>query len=1413
MSKITLLRNLFSILFITFFALQLTAQTTYNTNGTYTVPAGVTAVSVEAWGGGGHGSNRSSNGLGGGGGGGAFSKKLVTVVPGSTYTVRVGNGSSDTNPGGDSWFINATTVLAKGGNSPADNSPTGAAGGSATASIGDIRFAGGNGANGNSDGGGGGSSAGPLANGNAATNYLGATAPAGGGNGGNGATGNNSNGVAGLSPGGGGGGAQRSNNGNRQGGNGANGQVIITPAGGMEIDVRGNNISIVNGDVTPATGDNTDYGTTNVAGGNLTEGYTIHNTGTYALTLGTVTITGTHAADFTIVTVPATTVSPNSSTTLAIKFDPSAVGIRTATVTIPNNDNNESPYTFAIQGDANNADPNIFVIGNSIDIPDGNTTVSTADNTHFGPIDVALGTVSRTFTIQNRAPSAVALSIGAITITGANPGDFTVTTAPASTLFVNGTTTFTIQFNPSAAGVRTATINIANNNTTRNPYNFNVEGLGTGPEIAITGNNVIIVDGDTTPVMTDDTDFGFVSSTGGTIVKTFTIYNLSSANEVLTLGAITITGANAADFTITAMPALSIAVGASTTITISFDPSAIGQRNAVLSISNNDGDETPYNFAIRGTGSNAEIAVQGNAITINDGDITPSELDKTDFGTVSIDNGSVLITYTIRNTGTTPMSVGAITFSGPDTDCFSVATPPASTVAINGTTTFVVNFAPAATVGQKNVVISIVNDDANENPYDFALTGLAVRTYPDTDGDTISDNIDIDDDNDGILDIDEQSQCVDSPLATTAGHLFLNETFGAGTSRGRININIPGATSTYCYEDGIVGVNTPPLCVDQGDWSVNDGEYTVNHTISGPSGDPANISTWSSTNWTRQIDHTPGDVAGRMAIFNASYTPQVFYETVVSGIMPNVPLTYSFWALNIMSQSHYGGTILPNITVEFIDLENDAVVSTFNTGNIGRCGTTTGDNSCALSQWKNFTTTVNLGNVTSFIIRFINNATGGNGNDLALDDITIEQDYCDYEMDLISNLFDLDSDNDGIPDIEEAGFAHLSVGQGIMDLDETVWRDENRNGLHDEIDQLRSDGAYIIIDSDFDGVADYLDLDSDNDSLFDVDESGLFNGDGDVDGDGVGDGLDTDEDGFLDVFDAFTGRGTLVRPFAQITTGSGNPDYRNVDSDYDGIYDITPTLHNNFDIYGIGEIIGTDDIDRDGIYDNFDTTVAFMGSPRDLDRKLLLRFDGRNDYAAAPGMLGNLAQSSIMGWIKLSSTFDTTGYVVGQENFNIKIEASGNKVVATAKGISVTYPVDLAVDRWYHVAAVYDGGNPTEKLQLYVNGQMEVASNAGSLAGTLPASASPLTIGKYAAGNADYFKGDIDEVRVFNTALTTDQLQKMVYQEVGQNAAAVRGAIIPRDIEGSSWASMLACFRMDVYKDDVIDNLATTAID
>lgn len=95
----------------------------FSTPGTYTfeAPAGVTSVSAVCVGGGG-GAQVS---YGGAGSGGALGwKNNITVVPGQSYTVVVGAGGGNGQYGGDSYFVNTSTVFAGGGTYASYSGPT-----------------------------------------------------------------------------------------------------------------------------------------------------------------------------------------------------------------------------------------------------------------------------------------------------------------------------------------------------------------------------------------------------------------------------------------------------------------------------------------------------------------------------------------------------------------------------------------------------------------------------------------------------------------------------------------------------------------------------------------------------------------------------------------------------------------------------------------------------------------------------------------------------------------------------------------------------------------------------------------------------------------------------------------------------------------------------------------------------------------------------------------------------------------------------------------------------------------------------------------------------------------------------------------------------------------------------------------
>ena len=160
------------------------------------------------------------------------------------------------------------------------------------------------------------------------------------------------------------------------------------------------------------------------------------------------------------------------------------------------------------------------------------------------------------------------------------------------------------------------------------------------PEIAVSGNSVDIADGDTTPDPADHTDFGDVNIVSATLVRTFTIAN--HGNVDLTLGTVTVSGTHAADFTVSLQPASPVAPNGSTSFQVSFDPRALGLREATLSIGNNDPDENPFDFSIQGTGTGTAIVPDAPLI------LSAMPLDQAariSFNAPGSDGGSAILDY------------------------------------------------------------------------------------------------------------------------------------------------------------------------------------------------------------------------------------------------------------------------------------------------------------------------------------------------------------------------------------------------------------------------------------------------------------------------------------------------------------------------------------------------------------------------------------------------------------------------------------------------------------------------------------------------------------------------------------------------------------------------------------------------
>lgn len=184
------------------------------------------------------------------------------------------------------------------------------------------------------------------------------------------------------------------------------------------------------------------------------------------------------------------------------------------------------------------------------------------------------------------------------------------------------------------------------------------------------------------------------------------------------------------------------------------------------------------------------------------------------------------------------------------------------------------------------------------------------------------------------------------------GDPIVYTTFGSGANPGP---SLATAATTYQYTGGDC-----PL----------DGFYTIRNNTSNCFG-----SSW----YTLTSDHT-GDPSGYFMLVNASVQPGVFYIDTVRGLCSNSTYEFAAWIMNVIIPSTCSGNaIQPDLTFT-IEKTDGTVLQTYNTGSIAAT------QNAVWKQYGNFFTTP--AGISEVVLRIVNNAPGGCGNDLALDDIT-----------------------------------------------------------------------------------------------------------------------------------------------------------------------------------------------------------------------------------------------------------------------------------------------------------------------------------------------------------------------------------------------------------------------------------------
>ena len=167
-----------------------------------------------------------------------------------------------------------------------------------------------------------------------------------------------------------------------------------------------------------------------------------------------------------------------------------------------------------------------------------------------------------------------------------------------------------------------------------------------------------------------------------------------------------------------------------------------------------------------------------------------------------------------------------------------------------------------------------------------------------------------------------------------------------------------------------------------------------------------------------------------------------------------------------------------------------------------------------------------------------------------------------------------------------------------------------------------------------------------------------------------------------------------------------------------------------------------------------------------------LYFNGESSYVS----LGNddifacTGQCTLAAWVKLNNpNYAAYTRIISKKynwsdaaGYELEYNASTNRLALIGGGSNIAYALNVDLDtNWHHVAAVVNGTS----VQLYVDGQAVAMTDAEIAA--IQAGDAPLHIARNASAAAPFI-GCIDEVRIYDQALTADVIAAMTWTGLGQ---------------------------------------------
>ncbi len=225
--------------------------------------------------------------------------------------------------------------------------------------------------------------------------------------------------------------------------------------------------------------------------------------------------------------------------------------------------------------------------------------VFSAGTLDFGTVKKGTSSTPQTVTLSNVGDAA--LSITGISIAGTNPGDFSQTNTCTNSVAAGGNCTFTATFKPTDGATRTALLTV-NDNGVGSPHTVTLTGTGDAPTPTVT-------------LFPPQLDFTAIAVGQKSPPQIVTLTNKGTA--VLNITTIEFGGNNKTDFSQTNDCGKQVAVAGTCQITAVFQPTDVGQRRALLTITD-DALDSPQVLPVLG-GSDFTMAVAPNPLFVTAG--------------------------------------------------------------------------------------------------------------------------------------------------------------------------------------------------------------------------------------------------------------------------------------------------------------------------------------------------------------------------------------------------------------------------------------------------------------------------------------------------------------------------------------------------------------------------------------------------------------------------------------------------------------------------------------------------------------------------------------------------------------------------------------------------------------------------